>query len=455
MIDVENRVPTPGQEGRVLITPEGGGAPYYATIQMADTPLADGTPWSRQTGRLLQADIRNYPISAGQTIQAGDVVDVVNGEIVGNRKQLSEYSVGDIVQVNENGSPVNYIVVNQGIPGNSPLYDSSCDGTWLLRYDIYSNAAWDAENSNVLPGADIFITMADMLSMYDAGVQAAIKTVKIPYCVGGGSSTVQSGANGLECRIFPLCGYEVGLTMSPFPIDGKKLDYFEFGIDSTAEKKRIAQYTGVSATWFLRSATTENSTNAMTVTPSGSNGISSVTSELGIRPAFVLPGTFYAAGLKNTNTQAVALQSGTAGQSIDIIYSGIVFADFISAGQTIVSGGVYGAGVLDGVLQVWSKDRPGAVFGSFTANTTSKTSVNLGFRPSAVILYNAKNNNAPVGFYTGDYNGYASAAMFPRVYTKAYTAGDGGGITDTGFDFKGSIYTGGSSTQTVFYVAWR
>ena len=94
MIDVENRVPTPGQEGRVLITPEGGGAPYYATIQMADTPLADGTPWSRQTGRLLQADIRNYPVAAGQTIQAGDVVDVAF------TPQINEYRGERTVQMN-------------------------------------------------------------------------------------------------------------------------------------------------------------------------------------------------------------------------------------------------------------------------------------------------------------------------------------------------------------------
>lgn len=41
----------------------------------------------------------------------------------------SDLAVGDIVKLTENGTPVEYIVVNQGIPGNSSLYDSSCDGT--------------------------------------------------------------------------------------------------------------------------------------------------------------------------------------------------------------------------------------------------------------------------------------------------------------------------------------
>ena len=49
---MEDRIPTPGQEGRVLITPEDGSAPYYATIEMADNPTQAGTPLNKET--LLQ-----------------------------------------------------------------------------------------------------------------------------------------------------------------------------------------------------------------------------------------------------------------------------------------------------------------------------------------------------------------------------------------------------------------
>ena len=41
----------------------------------------------------------------------------------------SDLAVGDIVKLTENGTPVEYIVVNQGIPENSGLYDASCNGT--------------------------------------------------------------------------------------------------------------------------------------------------------------------------------------------------------------------------------------------------------------------------------------------------------------------------------------
>ena len=49
----------------------------------------------------------------------------------------SDLAVGSSVYLMENGVATEYLVVNQGIPSGSSLYDSSCDGTWLLRKDIY------------------------------------------------------------------------------------------------------------------------------------------------------------------------------------------------------------------------------------------------------------------------------------------------------------------------------
>ena len=39
---MKDRVPTPGQEGRVKITPESGGVAYYAKLEMADNPTQVG-----------------------------------------------------------------------------------------------------------------------------------------------------------------------------------------------------------------------------------------------------------------------------------------------------------------------------------------------------------------------------------------------------------------------------
>ena len=37
-----------------------------------------------------------------------------------------DIDVGAEAILNESGQPVNYLIVNQGIPENSPLYDTSC-----------------------------------------------------------------------------------------------------------------------------------------------------------------------------------------------------------------------------------------------------------------------------------------------------------------------------------------
>lgn len=209
---------------------------------------------------------------------------------------LGSVAVGTVVKINESGSPVNYLVVHQGLP--SSMYDASCNGTWLLRKDIYKKYFWDSGNSNALPGADIFATMAGtkMLSLYDPFIQNAVKTVKIPYCVGNGSSTVRSGANGLLCQFFPLSGYEVGwttITNSGFPVDGAKLSYFESGTGSSAKNKRIANLNGRAISWWLRSPNTGGTESVWRVYSDGNYGHWNANNSDGVRPAFVISQNLY------------------------------------------------------------------------------------------------------------------------------------------------------------------
>lgn len=46
---MNDRIPAEGKAGRVLITPENGSAPFYATVTMADEPLDEGTPLNKAT----------------------------------------------------------------------------------------------------------------------------------------------------------------------------------------------------------------------------------------------------------------------------------------------------------------------------------------------------------------------------------------------------------------------
>lgn len=240
---------------------------------------------------------------------------------------LGTKSVGSIVKLKENGAAVNYIVVHQGRPSSS--YDTSCDGTWLLRQDIAENRVWDSGNSNVLESSDIQSYLnGTWINRYDTDIRNAIKQVKIPYRQNGGSSgTDRNGANGLSCKIFLLSGREVGFTnneSSYFPNDGSKLDYFISGNTSSAQQRRVANLNGSATYWWLRSPYTNYTNYVWVVYSNGNYDYWSASNSCGVRPALVLPSTLLVSddGSITTNTAPTTPPS-------------ITIPDSISGGSTI------------------------------------------------------------------------------------------------------------------------
>lgn len=207
---------------------------------------------------------------------------------------VSELAVGTLIKINENGAPVEYMVVNQGLP--SAMYDESCNGCWVLRKDIAGLRTWDSSTSNDYKNSDIQAYLnSSWLSRYSAGVLSQIKQVKIPYWNGDGyNGSIATGANGLSCKIFLLSGYEVGFSTSDssyFPRDGAKLSYFSSGTGSAANNKRIANYNGRTQTWWLRSPNIGSSRKVWDVDSDGHYDVTDLnylTYTLGVRPAFVL-----------------------------------------------------------------------------------------------------------------------------------------------------------------------
>lgn len=211
--------------------------------------------------------------------------------------QAGALAVGSVVKLIEGGTAVEYLVVNQGIPSNSSLYDASCDGTWLLRKYIHSERQWNTSNVNKYESSAINTWLnGDFFNTLGSVEQAAIKQVKIPYRKNGGSGgSNQSGANGLSCKIFLLGGYEIGFTTSDssyFPVDGAKLDYFESGTGTSPNKKRISYLNNGSVrSWWLRSPHANATTHACRVTDEGDYATSTTSGSWGIRPALILPKT--------------------------------------------------------------------------------------------------------------------------------------------------------------------
>lgn len=246
-------------------------------------------------------------------------------------KLLGQMAVGSIVKLNENGSPTNYIVVNQGIPGNSPLYDASCNGTWLLRQDIYGNATWALIDNNNYSESNVGAYLNNNFPLrFDANIQEKIIQAKIPYCVWNGSPIVNSGSNGFQVKCFLLSYTEIGFSGAPFAAaEGYALEYF----NGAGNGHRIAYYNGNPKEYWTRSPYTSPSfSDVWCVLTDGSSVSLSSTYNSGGRPAVIFPQSMV---VLDDGTLSTSLPSPTLtvpsqamqGQSIPINWTASAGAD--------------------------------------------------------------------------------------------------------------------------------
>lgn len=167
--------------------------------------------------------------------------------------KLAQAAPGTVVKTNYNGAPTNFVVLHQGKP--SPIYDDSFNGGTIMRFEsIPENYQWTTTGTNDYAASGVQAHIQEYVQYFDPAIQSNIKTVKIPYRPGAGSSaTVNSGADGLECQMYLLSVTELGITQGDVPADGAKLDYYLAGTGADAQKKRIANLNGAPARYNTRS----------------------------------------------------------------------------------------------------------------------------------------------------------------------------------------------------------
>lgn len=261
---------------------------------MAHRTLIRGTTYEISGGKTL-VNGSGYHIAGGKTLVNGTAYEISFGT------PASSLAVGSSLYFNVNGVKKEFLVVQQGRP--SSMYDSSCDGTWVLIKDLLSIQRWNKSGGNSYQDSDIHSALngTTFLNRLDADIQSAIKQVKIPYVNGTGSGgSVASGASGLSTKLFLLSGYEVGWTNSDnthFPKDGTKLTYFDSGTGTAANNKRVANTSaGNKYGWWLRSPYTGSSQDVWHVGYDGDNDWSSASTNSNsaayVRYAFVLPSNF-------------------------------------------------------------------------------------------------------------------------------------------------------------------
>lgn len=201
---------------------------------------------------------------------------------------VSALSVGSSVYMNVNGVSREFLVVHQGIP-DADIYDSSCNGTWLLMKDLYDKYGWGANDTGGYHDSYIHSYLNDTyLNMFDDTIINIIKTVKIPYCSGPSCYTnyVKTGEDGLSTKLFLLSWPEVGFGED---FDGRPLSYF------TSDSRRIAYADGTATKWMLRTTPSVSGSDGKAValvdTDGSNTGSMYRPTQRYFRPALILPST--------------------------------------------------------------------------------------------------------------------------------------------------------------------
>lgn len=207
---------------------------------------------------------------------------------------LSSLAVGTVVKIAENGTPAEYIVVNQGIPGKSSLYDNSCDGVWMLRLNIYADVQWSSAYNDYAQSYVNGYLNSSFLEMFSDYVQSIIHQVKVPYRPGaGGSFTASTGENGLSTKVFLPSAAEVSFYNSRMPRnEGAELSFFVGCADDAPDSKRSASLNGQLSEWWLRTPYCSNGgsdNDAWRVAENGSCHYPLCSSPSGVRPVIILP----------------------------------------------------------------------------------------------------------------------------------------------------------------------
>ena len=235
---------------------------------------------------------------------------------------LSAKNVGDTIYIKENGTRQPYLIVHKGSP--STAYSGFDNGVVVLRTAIHSKGVYDSSN-NDYANSDLHSWGNNtFLNTIDSEIRNQIMNVKIPYRRGTSGSSVSSGANGLQCKVFFLSTKEVDSTESYSPNEGAVFSYFKGGGNS----KRIARYNGQADYWWLRSPGVGVDNLACCVYPDGDNGGNYYVGwdSCGRRPAFVLPSSLFV----SDDGDVVTNVPPTAPGSIDV-------SSVVSGGTTTIT----------------------------------------------------------------------------------------------------------------------
>lgn len=120
---MEDRIPTPGQAGRMLITPEDGSPPYYAVLTMADNPTQEGTPLNKET--LLQdgTEVQIFGNANNRTVD-----DAFSGVMYRINLIMQNVANMTLTVTDASGNPLEGVYVNGIFDDNGDTVQTNASG---------------------------------------------------------------------------------------------------------------------------------------------------------------------------------------------------------------------------------------------------------------------------------------------------------------------------------------
>ena len=248
----------------------GSGTPLEAGPE--DTPagshstLINGTKYSILGGRTLIGGT-GYGISKGRTLVDGTGYDIAFGSAA--EKALSSITPGNIVKLNESGSPVEFYVAKHD-------YEAKLNGlgrTLLVRKDSCGQQVWNSAGTNYYGNSTIDTWLNnDYKNMLDSGIQTAIAQTSFQYTPGGYDTAMTT----LGRAVFLLSLTELGVTTQYNNAEGTELPVSSM-LKTRAQWTRTPYIGDTNYTWG--------------VTAAGGPYAVYPTNSVNCYPALTLPGT--------------------------------------------------------------------------------------------------------------------------------------------------------------------
>lgn len=192
---------------------------------------------------------------------------------------LSDIEEGELVKLNENGSPVEFYVAKHD-------YEPDLNGTGrtlLVRKDAYDQRQWNSSDVNAWANCTLRSWLnSTYKNLLDADIQEAIGTTTYRYTPGNGNWTVSTRSDA----VFLLSVTELGKIASYANVEGSALPI--------ASTLRIAYHNGSATTQWTRSPVTNSTVSAWWPDSNGNINLSLCNNSHGSRPIFTVPSTIRA-----------------------------------------------------------------------------------------------------------------------------------------------------------------